>query len=56
MSLKAKGETLGDLNFDALQYGGFGKFGNAEQRLIILLDALFGKITYEKANALLGDA
>ncbi len=56
MSLKMKGETLGEINFDALQYGGFGKFGDAEQRLIILLDALFGKITPEEANRLLGEA
>jgi len=56
MRLKTKGETLGSLDFDALQYGGFGKFGDAEQRLIILLDVLFGKITYEKANKLLGES
>jgi len=55
MRIKAKGETLGRLNFDALQYGGFGKFGSAEQRLRILLDALFGKISIEKANKLLGE-
>ncbi|NRA53448.1 MAG: hypothetical protein HRU23_04835 [Gammaproteobacteria bacterium] len=54
MNVKAKGETLGQLNFDALQYGGFGKFGDAEQRLAILLDALFGKITIEQANKSLG--
>lgn len=55
MRVKAKGETLGSLNFDALQYGGFGKFGSAEQRLRILLDALFGKISIEQANKLLGE-
>ena len=55
MRVKSKGETLGYLDFDALQYGGFGKFGNAENRLIILLDALFGKITHEQANKLLGE-
>lgn len=56
MKVKSKGETLGLLRFDALQYGGFGKFGNAEVRLKILLDALFGKITREEADIRLGDA
>lgn len=56
MSVKNKGETLGSIDFDALQYGGYGKFGNAEQRLNILLDALFEKITIEEANRLLGEA
>ena len=55
MSLVSDGHTLGSLQFDALKYGGFGKFGNAEQRLRILLDALFGKITKEEANQMLGD-
>jgi hypothetical protein len=56
MSVNKQGESLGKLEFDALQYGGFGKFGNAEQRLIIMLDALFGKISLEEANKRLGDA
>ena len=56
MNVKNKGQTLGNINFDALQYGGFGKFGDAEQRLNILLDAMFGKITVEEANKRLGDA
>jgi len=56
MAVNKEGETLGNLNFDALQYGGFGKFGDAEERLRILLDALFGKITREEANKLLGEA
>ena len=56
MAVKSKGETLGRLQFDALQYGGFGKFGDTEKRLRILLDVLFGKITVEEANKLLGDA
>lgn len=55
MSVKNNQQTLGNIKFDALQYGGFGKFGSAEQRLKILLDALFGKITPEEANKLLGD-
>ena len=55
MQVNKKGETLGALNFDALQYGGFGKFGSAEKRLIILLDVLFGKITRDEANKLLGE-
>ena len=55
LRVKQKGETLGTLNFDALQYGGFGKFGNAEERLKVLLDALFGKISRDKADALLGE-
>lgn len=56
MSLVSDRKTLGSLQFDALKYGGFGKFGNAEQRLRILLDALFGKITKEEANQMLGNA
>ena len=55
MEVKRKGETLGKLNFDSLQYGAFGKFGNTKNRLMILLDALFGKITQEEANKLLGE-
>ncbi|HIE77899.1 MAG TPA: hypothetical protein EYP92_03630 [Candidatus Thioglobus sp.] len=55
MRVKSKGETFGNLDFDALQYGAFGKFGSSEKRLLILLDALFGKITHEKANELLGN-
>ena len=55
MSLVSNGRVLGSLKFDALQYGGFGKFGNGERRLRILLDALFGKITEEQANKMLGD-
>ncbi|RCU49602.1 hypothetical protein DU002_11850 [Corallincola holothuriorum] len=50
MTVNKNGERLGALNFDALQYGGFGKFGDAEQRLQILLDVLFGKITVDQAN------
>jgi hypothetical protein len=55
MHIKSKGETLGSINFDALQYGTWGKFGDGEQRLRILLDALFGKITREEADKLLGE-
>ena len=55
MKVESNGETLGHLYFDALQYGGFGKFGDAEYRLKVLLDALFGKITREEADALLDD-
>ena len=56
LKVKSKGKTLGALNFDALQYGGFGKFGDTEKRLRILLDVLFGKITREEADKLLGEA
>ena len=45
---------VGIAKFDALQYGGFGKFGNAEARLKIVMDVLFSKITEEEANKLLG--
>ncbi|MBF0265896.1 MAG: hypothetical protein HQL46_11555 [Gammaproteobacteria bacterium] len=54
MKLRRKGVTLGSVNFDALQYGGFGKFGSGKERLKILLDVLFGKISREQANNLLG--
>lgn len=56
MQLSSKGETLGNIEFDARQYGGHGKFGSAEKRLNILLDALFGKITVDEANKLLGES
>jgi len=55
MSLVSDGKISGSLQFDALKYGAFGKFGNGEQRLKILLDALFGKIAKEEANQMLGD-
>jgi hypothetical protein len=55
MRLESAGNVLGSLKFDAVQYGAFGKFGNGEQRLRILLDALFGKITEDQANQMLGD-
>ncbi len=55
MYVKSKGQTLGAINFDALQYGTWGKFGEGEKRLVILLDALFGKITREEADKLLGE-
>jgi len=55
MEVKLKEETLGKLKFDALQYGGFGKFGDTEGRLKILLDVLFGKITREEADKRLGE-
>lgn len=55
LHVKSKGETLGAIYFDALQYGTWGKFGDGEQRLRILLDALFGKITREEADKILGD-
>lgn len=45
---------VGIAKFDALQYGGFGKFGNAETRLKIIMDVLFSKITEQEANTLLG--
>jgi len=56
MNVMLNGKTVGTLSFDALQYGGFGKFGSGEKRLRILLDALFGKITREQADKLLGEA
>ena len=56
MSVISNDKTLGTLRFDALQYGAFGKFGSGEKRLKILLDALFGKISREKANKLLGES
>lgn len=56
IKLKLNENTLGSLTFDALQYGGFGKFGDTRERLRILLDVLFGKIDRDQANVLLGQA
>ena len=56
MRVRLKDETLGAIDFDSLKYGGFGKFGNSEARLRILLDVLFGKITREEADKRLGEA
>ena len=51
----SKAESMiGLVKFDALQYGGFGKFGNGEDRLGTIMDVLFGKITEEEANSRLG--
>ena len=55
MKVKLNGKTLGKLRFDALQYGGFGKFGDTENRLKILLEVLFGKISREVADKRLGE-
>ena len=45
--------VVGSLKFDSVEYGGIDKFGDAETRLKILLDVLFGKITREQAEKLL---
>lgn len=51
----AKNEIpVGIARFDALQYGGFGKFGDAESRIKILMDVLFGKISRDEADKRLG--
>ncbi len=55
MHVKSNGETLGTLYFDAVNYGGMGKFGSAEERLRILLDVLFGKISREQGDLMLGN-
>jgi hypothetical protein len=55
MKVKLDNETLAKLRFSALEYGGFGKFGDTEKRLKILLDVLFGKITREEADKRLGE-
>lgn len=55
MKVESNKQTLGKLKFDALQYGGFGKFGDTEGRLKILLDVLFGKITRVEADKRLGE-
>jgi len=55
MQVARNGTSLGKIKFDALQYGGFGKFGSSVERLRTLLDALFAKIDRDTANELLGD-
>lgn len=54
LQLSNEGIPLSIVKFDALQYGGFGKFGNAEERLKILMDVMFAKISEEEANKKLG--
>lgn len=54
LKVLSEGEPVGIVRFDALQYGGFGKFGDAETRLTTLMDVLFSKITREEANIRLG--
>ncbi len=48
-------DSIGFLEFDALQYGVFGKFGDTTARLKTLMDALFNKMSEEEANKRLGD-
>ena len=55
MELYKKGESIGYVEFDAIQYGAFGKFGDTTARLKTLLDTLFNKITQDQANQLLGE-
>ncbi|NKF52653.1 hypothetical protein G3R49_19020 [Shewanella sp. WXL01] len=56
MKVLKDGVAVGSLKFDATEYGAFGKFGDAEDRLNILMDVLFNKITVAEGNKRAGDA
>lgn len=45
-----KGISIDKLDFDSVQYGGLDKFGNAEERLNIIMEVFFGQISIEKAE------
>jgi len=50
MRVMKNSDVVGSLSFDSVEYGGIDKFGDAETRLKILLDVLFGKLTREEAE------
>ena len=45
-----KGNKVAELDFDSVQYGGFDKFGNAEERLNLIMEVFFQKISIQDAE------
>lgn len=46
----SKGNKIAELDFDSVQYGGFDKFGNAEERLNLIMEVFFQKISIQDAE------
>ncbi|GGI81408.1 hypothetical protein GCM10007978_19060 [Shewanella hanedai] len=45
-----KGNKVAHLDFDSVRYGGFDKFGDAEERLNIIMEVFFQKISIQDAE------
>tara|TARA_R110001583_G_scaffold12426_5_gene55288 strand:- start:654 stop:1172 length:519 start_codon:yes stop_codon:yes gene_type:complete len=45
-----KGSKVAELDFDSVRYGGFDKFGNAEERLNLIMEVFFQKISEQDAE------
>ncbi len=46
----SKGEKVAELDFDSVRYGGMDKFGNAEERLNLIMAVFFQKISVQDAE------
>ncbi|AQS40331.1 hypothetical protein Sps_05262 [Shewanella psychrophila] len=46
----SKGNKVAELDFDSVQYGGMDKFGNAEERLNLIMEVFFQKISVQDAE------
>ena len=46
----SKGNKVAELDFDSVQYGGMDKFGNAEERLNLIMQVFFQKISVQDAE------
>ena len=46
----SKGSKVAELDFDSVQYGGMDKFGNAEERLNLIMEVFFQKISVQDAE------
>lgn len=46
----SKGNKVAELDFDSVRYGGFDKFGNAEERLNLIMEVFFQKISVQDAE------
>lgn len=46
----SKGSKVAELDFDSVRYGGFDKFGNAEERLNLIMEVFFQKISIQDAE------
>lgn len=45
-----QGNKVAELDFDSVRYGGFDKFGNAEERLNLIMNVFFQKISVQDAE------
>ena len=45
-----KGNKVAELDFDSVRYGGLDKFGNAEERLNLIMEVFFQKISVQDAE------